>query len=174
TRTKFGFQIPNNFQEAVALDKANGNTKFQDATKVEMDQIKEYSVFRDHGLAEFDANKKLLNAPKGYQRARVHLIYDVKHDGRHKSRLVLDGHLTQIPVETVYSSVVSLKSLRLVAFLAELNELTLWGAVVGNAYLEAKTKERLFIIAGAEFGPEMEGHIFIVHKALYGSRSGGR
>ncbi len=138
-----------------------------------MGQIEEYKVFHDRGRARYEGNK-LVNAPRGYQQARVHLIYDVKHDGRHKARLVLDGNLTEVPVESVYSSVVSLKSLRLVSFLSALNDLELWGADVGNAYLEAETKEKLFIVAGEEFGAELHGHILIVHKALYGSRSGGR
>ena len=43
-------------------------------------------------------------------------------------------------------------------------------AYVGNAYLEAWTKEKLNIMAGPEFGP-LEGHILIVDKALYGLRS---
>jgi len=59
----------------------------------------------------YDKNGKLSNPPPGYQKIRVHMIYDVKHDGRHKARLVADGHLTGIPVESVYSGVVSLKSL---------------------------------------------------------------
>ncbi len=65
------------------------------------------------------------------------LFFDVKYDGRHKARLVADGHLTQLPVESVYSSVVSLRSLRIVTFLNELNHLQLWGADIGNDYLEA-------------------------------------
>jgi hypothetical protein len=32
-------------------------------------------------------------------------------------------------------------------FLAELNGLDTWAMVIGNAYLEAETKERLYIIA---------------------------
>ena len=75
------------------------------------------------------------------------MVYDVKHDGRHKFRLVAGGHLTDTPIESVYSGVVSLRSLRLVIFLAELNGLEVWGADIGNAYLEAKTKEKVYIIA---------------------------
>ena len=79
---------------------------------------------------------------------RVNLIFAVKHDGRHKARLVADGSLTPEPVENIYSGVVSLRHLRLVIFLGELNNLELWGADIGNAYLEAYTNEKLFIIAG--------------------------
>ena len=56
--------------------------------------------------------------------------------------------------------------------LSELNEMLLWMADAGNAYLKAWTKERLYIVAGPEFGP-LEGHILIVDKALYGLRSSG-
>ena len=42
-------------------------------------------------------------------------------------------------------------TLRLVIFLAELNQRDLWGADIRNTSLEAKTKEKLFIIAGPEF-----------------------
>ena len=34
-----------------------------------------------------------------------HLVYNVKHCGRHKARLVADGHFTYIPVEIFYSGV---------------------------------------------------------------------
>ena len=80
--------------------------------------------------------------------------------------------MTEAPVDSVYSSVVSLKGLQLIIFLAELNGLDVWGTDVGNVYLEAKTKEKVCIIAGPEFGP-LEGHLLLIHKALYGLRSSG-
>ena len=48
------------------------------------------------------------------------MVFAVKHDGRRKSRLVAGGHLTEVPTESVYSSVVSLRGVRIVIFLAEL------------------------------------------------------
>ena len=70
-------------------------------------------------------------------------------DQGNKARLVANGSLTQDPMENIYSGVVSLQVLGI--FLGELNNLELWGADIGNAYLEANTHEKLFIIAGAEF-----------------------
>jgi len=70
------------------------------------------------------------------------------YDLQFKARVVAGSHLTGEPVESVYSSVMSLRSIRLAAFLSELNGLKLWGADVGNAYLEAYTKEKVFIIGG--------------------------
>ena len=123
-----------------------------------MDQINEYKVFQDHGKAQYDPkSRKVSNAPNGYQKIRVHLIFAVKHDGRHKARLVAGGHLTPDPIESIYSGVVSIRSLGLVIFLAKLNNLEVWGADIGNAYLEAKTKEKLYVVAGPEF-EELEGH----------------
>jgi hypothetical protein len=80
------------------------------------------------------------------------MVYTVKHDGRHRAHLVAGGHLTPIPLDSVYSGVVSLRGLRLVIFLAERNGLQFWNADVGSAYLEAKTQEKAYIIAGPEFG----------------------
>jgi Reverse transcriptase (RNA-dependent DNA polymerase) len=47
-----------------------------------------------------------------------------------------------------------------------------YGADVGNAYLEAKTKEKVYIVGGPEFGSR-EGHTLLVDKKLYGLRSSG-
>jgi hypothetical protein len=71
------------------------------------------------------------------------MIYDVKHDGRHKACLVAAGHLTNLNTESVCSGVLSLRGIRLLVFLAELNKLQLRGVDVGNAYREATTKEKV-------------------------------
>ena len=86
--------------------------------------------------------------------------------------MVAGGHLTPDPIESIYSGIVSIRSLRLVIFLAKLNNLEVWGADIGNAYLEAKTKEKLYIVAGPEF-EELEGHILVIYKALYGLKRSG-
>jgi hypothetical protein len=57
-------------------------------------------------------------------------------------------------------------------FLAGLNHFKLWSTDIGNAYLEAYTSEKVFIIASPQFG-EREGHILIISKALYGLQSSG-
>ena len=81
-----------------------------------------------------------------------------------------DGHLTPEPIENIYSGVVSQRNLRLVIVLGKLNFLDLWGADIGNAYQEAFTDEKFYIVAGQEF-QELEGYILIFLKALYGLKS---
>ncbi len=56
--------------------------------------------------------------------------------------------------------------------MAELNDLDIWATDIDNAYLEAQTQEKVYIIVGPEFG-ELEGHTLIIFKALYGLRTFG-
>ena len=137
----------------------NGNTKWADATTLELNQIDEYKAFTDKG--------KVYRPGADYKKIRCHLIFAVKHDGRHKARLVAGGHLTETPVDSVYSSVVSLRGIRILTFLAELNGSNVWATDIGNAYLESYTKEKVYIIGGHEFG-DQEGHCLIITKALCG------
>ena len=78
----------------------------------------------------------------------------------------------ETPIDSVYSSVATLRGVRMVAFIAELNDLELWATDIGNAYLESFTKEKVYIAAGPEFG-DREGHTLIMQKALYGLKSSG-
>ena len=98
------------------------------------------------------------------------MAFACKHDGHHKARLVAGGHLTPDQMDSIYSGVVSTRSLRLSIFLAKLNSMEVWGADIGNAYLEATTKEKLYIIGEPEF-EELHQHILMIHKALYGLKS---
>jgi len=100
------------------------------------------------------------------------VVCAVKHDGRHKARLVAGGHLTETPMDSACSSVVSLRGTQILAFPGELNGSKVWSTDIGNAYLETQTREKVCIIAGAEFG-DREGHVLIVSKALYGLHSNG-
>ena len=61
--------------------------------------------------------------PKGYNKIKVHFIFDIKYNRRHKARLITSEHLTHIPLSSVYSDLVSLRYIWLVLFLAELNKL---------------------------------------------------
>ena len=63
-----------------------------------------------------------------------------------------------------------MRHLRLVIFLGELNNLEIWGADIGNAYLAPYTHEKLFSIAVPEL-EELEGFILIFNKSLYGLKS---
>jgi hypothetical protein len=70
----------------------------------ELNQIDNYITFIDKGH-----HSKI--SPPRYKKIRVNLVNDVKHYGRHKARLVADGHLTDIPLALVYSGVVRLRGI---------------------------------------------------------------
>jgi len=159
-----GFQVPRNHTEALELDRVNGNTMWIDAEMTELNQIDEQKSFIDKGVG--------FNPGSDYKRIQVHMVCAVKHDGRHKARLVAGGHLTETPIDSVCSSVVSLRGVRLLAFIGELNGLKIWSTDVGNAYLETHAKEKVHIIAGPEFG-DREGHVLVASKALCGLHSSG-
>ena len=97
-------------------------------------------------------------------------MFDVKFDGRHKSRLVCGGNLTDIPKEDVYSGVVGLDTVRLAFQIAQMQQLLVCAADVGTAFLYGKTKEKVYIVAGKEFG-ELSNRPLIIDKGLYGLRS---
>ena len=162
---KFGILLPKTRKDALQLDATNGNTLWQASLNIEMDQIDAYDTFQHV--------PRNLPPPPDYKFIRVHFVFDVKHDLRRKSRLVAGGHMTAPPKDSVYSGVVTLRSLRLCILLAELNGLKVEAADIGNAYLEAYTKEKVYIIAGPEFGSERHGCILIIIKALYGLRTSG-
>ena len=167
---KFGIELPRDYEDAKRLDAENHNTKWQNAIKRELGQVvDDYKVFQDLG--------KGTPVPAGYKKITCHLVFDYKpQDNRFKARYVAGGHLTKPPpLEDVYSGVVSLRTLRLVFLIAELNGLETYSADIGNAYLEADCLERIVIIGGpelADFG--LDGHTLIVVKALYGLRTSGK
>ena len=85
----FKFRDIVDYNDAMRLDKENGNTHWQDAMDLELTQIHEYKVFKDTGKAQFHNGKVVI--PDGFQKIRVHFVYAVKHDGRFKARVVADG-----------------------------------------------------------------------------------
>jgi Reverse transcriptase (RNA-dependent DNA polymerase) len=93
------------------------------------------------------------------------MVFDVKVDLTRKARLVAGGHQTEVPKDSVYSSVVSRDSVRLALTLASLNSLSVLSADVQNAYLNAPTKEKCYTIAGPEFGPTNEGRPVLIVRA---------
>ena len=92
--------------EAMQSDNDNHNSKWYDTIKLEMESMQSYIVFKMWDKAILDKHKKVINAPKGYHKIKVHQAFGVKFDGKHKARLVADGHLTIEPVKNIFFGVV--------------------------------------------------------------------
>lgn len=168
----YGVQLPDSKTSFQELDAQNKNTLWADAHKHEINKYNELVVFKDHGPFSHELLQKLKD--EGYQHIRLIWVYDVKHDGRRRARLVAGGHTTWIRKgDSAYSSVVNLRTLRMALLLGELNGLKIMTADIVSAYLMAYTNEKIFFIAGPEFG-ELEGHIMTLNKAVYGLRTSGK
>jgi hypothetical protein len=85
------------------------------------------------------------------------MIFDVIMDFTRKARFVAGGHMTETPNSLTYSSVVSRESVKIAFLIAALNDLDLMSCDIGNAYLNAKCRERIWFVAGAECGPDLQG-----------------
>jgi Reverse transcriptase (RNA-dependent DNA polymerase) len=150
---KYGYKVPRGYKHVMELNILTGNKLWWEATDLELSQLNEYNTFKDLGPQAL--------VPHGYKKIRAHLVYDVKHDGCHKARMVADGHLTTVLVDSVYSGVVPLCGIRMLVFLAELNGLQTWSTDISNAYLEAEMKKKVFFVAGPEFG-NLAGHTLVI------------
>ena len=159
---KYGIRVPRNRKDALYLDSVEGDQSWQKAIETEINQILDYNTFEilEHGKIP----------PSDHKCIPLSLVFDVKHDLRRKARLVAGGHLTDPPMEDIYSGVVTTDSVRLAIFLAEHNNLEICVADIGNAYLEGYTNEKIYSIATSEFGIH-KGKCLVYKKSLYGLKT---
>ena len=102
---KHGWDVPRDYTHALQLDIQNGNHKWKDAIDFEIEQIKEYQVFKDYGKSVYEKDK-IANAPKGYPKIRVHFVFDVKHCGNSKQDLwqmdILPSNLMKLSTQELF------------------------------------------------------------------------
>jgi hypothetical protein len=169
TTHKFGIALPHSVQEALNIDYWSKSTLWRQAIDKEMKNVRPAFETWDGTIDQAISGKFLV----GYQRIRCHMIFDIKMDDLiRKARFVAGGHMTETPTSITYSSVVSRESVRIAFLLAALNNLDILVADVGNAYLNADCKEKIWTVAGPEFGSN-EGKVMLIKKALYGLKSSG-
>ena len=147
TTHKYGIEIPKDVEHAHEVDAKNGNTLWRDALKKEI-----YNV----GVA-FEILDEGVHAPHGWKQVTRHLVWDVKMDFTRKARWVLDGHKTPDPIGSTYAGVVSRESVHIALTDAALNDLDVFAAIIKNAYLQAPSSQKDYIICGPEFGVENIG-----------------
>jgi hypothetical protein len=169
TTHKFGIRLPHSAEEALRLDKESGTDFWARAMEKELRKVKVAWEARDD-LCIDDVRRG--RALIGYTEIKCHMIFDVKMDFTRKARFVAGGHMTEAPSSVTYSSVVSRDSVRLAFLIAELNGLDIMTCDIGNAYLHAPCREKVWFQGGVETG-EDRGKILVVTRALYGLKSSG-
>ena len=58
--------------------------------------------------------------------------------------------------------------------IAAFNGVDVCAADIRNAYLQAPSSRKDYIICGVEFGFEHEGKVALIHRALYGGKTAGK
>ena len=89
-------------------------------------------------------------------------------------RLQLPGAKSPDPIGSTYAGVVSRESVRIGFTYAALNGIDVCAADICNAYLQAPSSQKDYVICGLEFGIENVGRVALIHRALYGGKSAGK
>ena len=99
----------------------------------------------NNSMVAFNLIDKKDNAPVGYKEINCHLLYDVKMNPTRQYRYVAGGHLAYTPQSMIHASVVSCNGVRLDFLIAALNDLYILEGDIQNAYLNASTKEKVYL-----------------------------
>jgi hypothetical protein len=169
TAHKFGIRLPKTAEEALRIDEETGTDFWRKAIEKELRKVKVAWEARDDlDIEQVRRGRQLI----GFTEIACHMIFDVKMDFTRKARFVAGGHMTDTPSSITYSSVVSRDSVRLAFLIAELNGLDVMACDIGNAYLNAPCREKVWFKGGIETG-EDKGKVLVITRALYGLKSSG-
>ena len=119
----------------------------------------------------FEFQPKDYSPAKEYQKTTLMMIMNLKQDLRHKCRLVAGGHLIDTIDHYIYSTTVKSISVKLIKVIAYKSNLEILCGNIGNVYVNAYTNEKVYAIAGNEFGKAMKGSIVIIVRALHRLRT---
>ena len=166
---RYGVRLPKPGRYAVRdaydLDKENGNSLWAEAIEKEVSSLL--------SLGCFSFRKPEDGKPNGYQHVPLHMVFDVKQDGRRKARLVANGSVVDDCGMSHSSTVVKGISVRLLDVIADKFGLRTLCGDVSNAFILAPSREKVFTYAGPEFG-DRAGSCMTINKALYGLKSSSR
>jgi len=156
-------------QEAYKIDRTTETSHWTRAIDKEMQNVR-IAFERLENITEDQMRGGKIKP--GYTYCCTHMVFDIKMDGlfTRKARLVADRHKTKPPASITYSSVVSRDNVRIALTLASLNDFEVSSCDIGNAYLNADCREKLWTLAGSEFGSE-RGSVMIIARALYRLKS---
>ncbi|KAL7523159.1 hypothetical protein ACHAWF_000403, partial [Thalassiosira exigua] len=162
----YGIRVQKTLEEALRIDKEMV-TDFWEKTMIKkMTKAKVPCELVD-GCTPEEVRLNGVPALRGHQEISCHIIFDVKMDFTRKARFVANGSTTDTPIALTYSSVVSQDSVRIALLVAALNDLDIFACDIGKKYLNAPCKERIWFVAGHEYGHKMKGRVMKLICALY-------
>jgi hypothetical protein len=148
---KYGVQMPKSVAEALRIDEETGTDLWCRVIEKEMRAIACAFEFKD--------NNVML---PGYLKVDCHMVFDVKMTLERKARYVAGGHQTEPSKDITFASVVSRDSIWIAFLIAALNDLEILSVDISRAFLNAPCGEKVYTIAGKEFGPDKEGQLVLI------------
>ena len=154
---KYGIEVPTSVAHAYEIDRKNGNRLWCDTMEKEIANI---------GVA-FDILENDQSLPIGYTKTSGHIVFDVRMDFTQKARYVKNGNLTPRTLDSNFAGVVLRECVQISFAYAAMNDFNVWACDVQNAYIQAPSSEKHYIICGPEFGVH-QGKRALIVRALYG------
>ena len=99
------------------------------------------------------------------------MVFNVKFDRQHKCCYVANTSVTDKLSDEIYSGVVGIDSVQIALLLAQLNGSQVCAGDVSCTFLQSQCKEKIYSIAGPEFGPKLQGKVLVMNKSMYGPHS---
>ena len=178
----FGIRVPRGKREAQRHDaeydldarKKNslyrgkiGEKRWGLAMEKEMAKFKALNI-GTHQEAALRVLERGARAPANYQMVRCFWVFTVKPDGELKARWVAGGNKVDSTGVPSSMTVISAVGVRLMFAQAAADGQEVLAGDLGNAYLHARTTEKVFVRLEEEWGAEFEGRIAVIEKAIYG------
>ena len=150
-------------EEALTLDKENGNDLWWKVIQKEMNAVKVvFKICDNDGIP-----------PIGSLYMKCHMVLSIKkEDFSRKACLVAKVHMVEASKSLTYTGMVSKESVRISMTLVAWNDLEVMTSNIQNSYLPAPGSEKVHTTLGTEFG-ENQGKRAIIVGGLYGLASSG-
>ena len=137
---KYEIRVPKDTEETYRIDKGNNNNLWREAINKELNALNSYKTFKFVHNTNF---KSLKNKWCQFARLKM-MIFDIKQDLRRKARLVIGGNMVDSTGHEIYTSVIKQHSHRIIEVSEKANDLVILVIDIGNAYLYANTREKIF------------------------------
>ena len=160
-RLKYGLEVPKKWSDdAVRIDRATNTYLWQATVEKEMAALIYHGCFKLQPPAGF-------KPASDYQFAPLQMVYDVKADLTRKARHVVMGNVVDPRGLSTRATVVKGIYVRLLNVIAHRDGLKMLCGDIGNAFIQATTREKIFTRCGPKFD-DKSGCIAIIEKTLYG------
>jgi hypothetical protein len=140
---KYGIELLKTIEEALKIDERMGTDFWWKGKAIKKEMRNVQVAFNIREDSKVPVNYKI----------KCHMVFDIKLDMlARKARFVAGRHKTDPPKDSMYSSAVLRDTVRLFFLIAVLNDVNILTCDVQNAYVNAKSKEKVWFESGDKMG----------------------